>query len=115
MDGINSEFFQIGHLGDVTSSVLVSNIASRRGSEALLRVKPQLTHPRKRTSHHNQDVSERFNDPAEALELFDHFKNAVDLWMPTDEDGRFLSVFLDWCPFTPACPVYIISIALPCS
>lgn len=87
MDGINSEFIQIGHLGDVTSCVLVSNIASRRDSEALLRVKPQLTHPRKRTSHHNQDVSERFNEPAETLELFDHFKNAVDLWMPTDEDG----------------------------
>jgi hypothetical protein len=86
-------FFKLVTLCNVTSCVLVSNTASCRDSEALLQVKPQLTHPRKRTSHHNQDVSERSNNPAEALELFDHFKNAVDLWMPKNKDGRFLSAF----------------------
>lgn len=65
----------------------------QQDSEALLWVKPQLPHPRKRTSHRNQDVSERLNNPAEALELFEHFKNAVDLWMPKDENGQFLSAF----------------------
>lgn len=96
MDGVKSEFISSWSrltLGDVTSCVPGSNFASRRDGEALLRVKPQLTHTRKRTSHRNQDASERFNNLSEALVTFDHFMNAADLWLPKDEDGRFLSAF----------------------